>query len=58
MIKETTNENSETLNDKTNFKTMFPLALATSIDALTIGITFAFLKTNIIKNIEIINGLF
>ena len=31
-----------------NVKTMFLLAVATSIDALAIGITFAFLKVNII----------
>lgn len=30
-----------------SFKAMLPLALATSIDALAIGITFAFLGTNI-----------
>ena len=36
------------------FKTMFPLAVATSIDALTVGITFAFLKVNIFEAILII----
>lgn len=51
MIKESKTENSETINDKVDFKTMFVLAIATSIDALTIGITFAFLKTNIFNNI-------
>ena len=51
MIKESKTENSETINDKVDFKTMFLLAIATSIDALTIGITFAFLKTNIFNNI-------
>lgn len=30
------------------FRAMLPLAVATSIDALTVGITFAFLKVNII----------
>ena len=29
-------------------KAMFPLAIATSIDALAVGITFAFLKVNIV----------
>lgn len=57
MIKETKHENDENINDKINFKTMFPLAIATSIDALTIGITFAFLKTNIINNITIIGTI-
>lgn len=30
-----------------SFKSMFPLAIATSIDALAVGVTFAFLKVNI-----------
>lgn len=51
MLKESKNKNSDNINDKVDFKTMFVLAIATSIDALTIGITFAFLKTNIINNI-------
>ena len=36
------------------FRTMLLLAIATSIDALVVGITFAFLKTNIFKAILII----
>ena len=51
MLKEAKNENNNNINDKVDFKTMSVLAIATSIDALTIGITFAFLKTNIINNI-------
>ena len=39
----------EKLDDSIDFKTMIVLAIATSIDALTIGITYAFLEaTNII----------
>ena len=34
----------EDYNESINFKTMFPLALATSIDALAVGITMAFLE--------------
>lgn len=48
MIREALSNDEETCNDKVNFKTMFPLSIATSIDALAIGITFSFLKTNII----------
>ena len=33
---------------------MFPLAVATSIDALTVGITFAFLQVQIIPAITLI----
>lgn len=35
------------LDDSVNFKTMIVLAIVTSIDALAIGVTFAFLKVNI-----------
>ena len=41
------NEKSE-LDDSVNFKTMIVLAVVTSIDALAIGVTFAFLNVNII----------
>ena len=47
MIKEAFECDCENTNDKVDFKTMFVLAIATSIDALAIGITFAFLRTNI-----------
>lgn len=48
MLKEAISEDSENCNDNVNFKTMIVLAIATSIDALAIGITFAFLQTNIV----------
>ena len=48
MIRETFNENKENMDDSVSFKSMFILAIATSIDALAIGITFAFLKVNIL----------
>ena len=48
MIKDSFSKETDNLNEMTNFKTMFPLSVATSIDALAIGITFAFLKVNII----------
>lgn len=38
---------SEELDDKMDVRTMFVLAVATSIDALTVGVTMAFLKVNI-----------
>ena len=37
-----------------DFKTMFILAIATSIDALAVGITFAFLSVNIFKSVILI----
>lgn len=40
--------------EKLNIKELFLLAIATSIDALAVGITFAFLKVDIISAISII----
>lgn len=48
MLKEVFASEPENRNDNVDFKTMIVLAIATSIDALAIGITFAFLNTNII----------
>jgi len=39
---------SEELNDDLGFRTMLLLAVATSIDALAVGITFAFLQVRIL----------
>ena len=47
MIKESRGD-AEELNDSFSLKTMLPLAVATSIDALAVGITFAFLRVNIL----------
>lgn len=47
MIRESRGE-TESLDASFSFKTMLPLAIATSIDALAVGITFAFLQVNII----------
>ena len=46
MIKESGGDEEE-VNSNMDIKTMFFLAVATSIDALTVGITFAFLDVNI-----------
>ena len=47
MLKEAFANDSENCNDNVDFNTMFILAVATSIDALAVGITFAFLQANI-----------
>lgn len=47
MIKEAFDKDSEAVNDSIDVKTMIILAIATSIDALAVGITFAFLKVNL-----------
>lgn len=41
-------------NDKLNIKELLALAVATSIDALTVGITFAFLKVSILPAVSLI----
>ena len=46
------NENEE--SDKLNLKELLLLAIATSIDALAVGITFAFLQVRILPSITII----
>ena len=52
MIKEA--KSCEVVNDAMDVKTMLTLAVATSIDALAIGVTFAFLKVSIVPAISII----
>ena len=48
MIKQAMSGEDDKLDNSFSFKTMLPLALATSIDALAVGISFAFLGVNII----------
>lgn len=54
MLKEAISNDTETSNDSIKFKDMVILAIATSIDALAVGITFAFLKVNIFIAISLI----
>ena len=54
MIKHAFSKEEEHFDENVNFKTMVVLAIATSIDALAVGITFAFLKVNIILAVNII----
>ncbi len=53
MIRESRSE-AETLNDSFHARAMFPLAVATSIDALAIGVTFAFLQVSIVPAVSFI----
>lgn len=53
MIKESRGE-AEQLNDSFSFLTMLPLAIATSIDALAVGITFAFLQVSVLPAVTFI----
>jgi putative Mn2+ efflux pump MntP len=55
MIKESFSKNDKKTNVSSfKFKTMLILAIATSIDALAIGVTFAFFEINIWKAIFLI----
>ncbi len=54
MIKNSTDDEIEKRNDKIDFKTMVVLAIATSIDALAIGVTFAFFEINLLLSVLII----
>lgn len=47
MIRESRGK-AEEMDDSFSLKTMIPLAVATSIDALAVGVTFAFLKVRIL----------
>lgn len=44
----------DTMDDSFGVKAMFPLAIATSIDALAVGVTFAFLKVQIVPAVTFI----
>ena len=54
MIREAFGDEDDKSSSKNDIKTMFLLAVATSIDALAIGVTFAFLQVDIWKAILII----
>ena len=45
---ERSNDDACPADDRTDAKTMLPLAVATSIDALAVGVTFAFLEVRVV----------
>lgn len=56
MVREAISGECENTSDSLDIKTMFILAVATSIDALAVGITFAFLKVDIIPAVSFIGA--
>lgn len=54
MMKESMDKEVEELDNCMDVKTMFLLAVATSIDALAVGVTFAFLEVTIVPAISFI----
>lgn len=53
MLKESFSDEEE-IDDSLSFKTILLLAIATSIDALAVGISFAFLKVDILEAVLLI----
>ncbi len=54
MIKESRDEEEECVSASVDFKEMVVLAVATSIDALAVGVTFAFLQVAILPAVSFI----
>lgn len=54
MIKEALGKEEDNMDNSMGFKAMLLLAIATSIDALAVGVTFAFLDVSIVPAISFI----
>lgn len=54
MIREALGPEDACMDCSFTFRAMLPLAVATSIDALAVGVTFAFLKVNIVPAVSFI----
>ena len=54
MIKESLDKEQDALPPSFDFRAMLPLAVATIIDALAVGVTFAFLQVNILWAVALI----
>ena len=54
MVKEALSKGEEKADDSLDVKTMLLLAVATSIDALAVGVTYAFLQVSILPAVSFI----
>lgn len=54
MIREAIHGDDEACTDDFSVQAMVPLAIATSIDALAVGVSFAFLQVNIVPAVSFI----
>lgn len=54
MVRESLDKDPEHVNPSLGFKTMLVMAIATSIDALAVGVTFAFLEVRILPAVTFI----
>ncbi len=57
MIKEALSKEEDRADDAVDMKSMFPLAVATSIDALAVGVTYAFLQVRIVPAVSFIGAV-
>lgn len=57
MIREALGGEEEKVDASMGVKPMFLMAVATSIDALAVGITFAFLRVNIVPAVSLIGAI-
>ena len=57
MIKESLNPEEDSCDASVSFQSMVVLAVATSIDALAVGVTFAFLKVRILPAVSFIGSI-
>ena len=57
MIREAFGKDGEPLDSSFGVRAMAPLAVATSIDALAVGVTFAFLGVKIVPAVSVIGGI-
>lgn len=57
MIRESFSGEEKEADESLDFKTMLLLAVATSIDALAVGVTFAFLQVNILAAVSFIGAV-
>ena len=54
MVKESLEQDTESCDASVDVRTMLLLAIATSIDALAVGVTFAFLQVQIVAAVSLI----
>lgn len=57
MIRESRGDEDEPMDASFGLKSMLLLAIATSIDALAVGVTFAFLDVNIVPAVSFIGAI-
>lgn len=57
MIRDALSGKQEETDDSVSVKAMLPLAVATSIDALAVGVTYAFLKVAIVPAVSFIGAV-